>query len=166
MRLSYYLSSMLHIFTILFVMLLGISFVSLPMFPKLRFLCYELIESQSIYLVYGGGALVGASCLLGIAFWAIYHKGAVTLEMGDIQVDIDAKLIERYVKSYWQQTFEESNSTIQVFIHSGQQIEIVSAKLPKHFNEERHLPSIEKGIKRLLLEKFGYQHSFLFSIRF
>ena len=164
MRVSYYISSMLHLFVAFCVFAIGVAFLAFPYAPGLRAFAYEVLKDRPEVLMYIGIAFLGFFALLFITFCFLYRKGYYTIEMKGCKAKIDEALIHTYVEGYWRERMGNKRTKVKVLIHNNQAIEIVA---PQDFDlsDEDRLEEVQNELGALLARRLGYKKEFLLTVR-
>ncbi|MCF7806590.1 MAG: hypothetical protein K9M13_02970 [Simkaniaceae bacterium] len=161
---SYYLSSMLHLFVVLSTFCLSALFIALSFAPQLRFFCYEFLSERADDLTYIGTAIGVYGLLLLLVFSFLYRKSYITLKMKACEIKIDESLIKSYVQEYWRKALQNPKAQIQIVIHADSHIEVVAPLEDVDFQDDQMILQLERELGQLLAQRLGYQKKFLLTL--
>ena len=164
MRVSYFLSSLLHLFVLILVVALGGAFMAFEYAPGLRQMCYHILQEDSSLMFQIGVAIEGLALLLLLFFWIEYRRRFFTIEMRGCQAKIDEALIEAYVQEYWKESLKE-NAKVKVVLHSNQRVEVIANRVPFTMDDEKTLSRVQNELGVLLARRLGYEREFLLTVR-
>jgi hypothetical protein len=119
-----------------------------------------LLNYPSIFINLGS-FLIAMSALLIIGFYNTYKGRYIKIDAGSDPIFINEKILENYLSSYWKGVFPSEEKEPLAFLDRKGMLEIVLS-YPKTDLEMSFLTKkLEKEIKEILIEKFGYKKSFI-----
>ena len=163
MRSFHQIFSAVHFFLCLFLLTLGLAIFFLPSFFEIRARILEFLENDKA-LRLAGGIFIGVSLFM---FWGITKTNdirfyQVSMNTPNLEVQLDAHLIESCVESYWTKHFTEEVFLQNVFLRKDGSWEVI-AKFSSLDIERQHeiLKITEVDLGNMFETKFGYKKPFL-----
>lgn len=154
-------ASVLQLFAVFALFLVGFYFVCLPYFPEARERAIDaLIDRPEAFLWIGGG-FFAASFVLLIGFYAINRGRTLRIRMGEHRAEIDVQVIRQTLEECFRERFSKRMSLTDVEIGGGSRIEIGVSMAPLE-EEAREALFVEADsvLKSLLRLRFGYAKPF------
>lgn len=160
------LASVLHLFILLAFFGVGLLFVTLPSLPLARERGIELIEKKPELCIQIGFAFFFITTLLFIGFYALNRGRYLRIKMGKNEAIVETEVIRQTLEECFKIHFPKKISLSDVEIPRGQRLEIgvVLAPLEEEVREELFI-QVEKELKILLKERFGYAKPFHLNIK-
>jgi hypothetical protein len=119
-----------------------------------------LLNYPSVFLNLGS-FLIAMSTIMLLGFYNTYKGKYLKIDVGSDCIFINEKILESYLSSYWKVTFPQEEKSPLAFLDKKGKLEIVFSYPKTDIAVPYLTKKLEKEIKELLLEKFGYKKSFL-----
>lgn len=150
-----------------FILSLGALFVAISSYPHVRFILTSFLHSPKVdNLFYIGVTTLGLGVLLVIGLYFLGRKKTFQVQMQCLKTDIDKEIIREYVSVYWKGIFTGSHRKVDVALHPGGRLEIIS-EIPKFSQEEEReemLFKIQNELGAVLARRLGYEKEFILTL--
>lgn len=165
MRTSNLFFSAIHLFVVMFIIVVGVSFFLLAKLPNFRVVVANRILEDPGFFLKLGSAISLFGLLLLTGFTVLNRKRYLKLKMGCSQTLIDEAIIRDYLKNYWKEVFPKQEVQSDVVLHFPGKLEII-AQLPKMKEKEKEtlLTRVQNELGVLLARKLGYEKEFFLTI--
>lgn len=166
MRRGHFLFSAAHLFVVFFIISVGTLFCSIPYSPQFQFAFVRLVLHEHAFFMIVGAIFLFFGIFLLIGFYALNKKRFFQIEMDHCKTLIDESIIKEYIVDYWKESFPVLNPHLDIVIHKGQKIELITSSFPPTLeeNEESLLRRIQEELSVLLARRLGYEKEFLLTI--
>lgn len=158
------LKSAFHLIVVLMVLTMGAFFITIAIYPKLFLYFVDLLINNPQIILYTGGVIFSLGILLFICFYFIYKAQYLKFIMERKKTSVDTKLIENYIKKYFQNIYPEDKNDFQVSVDFKDKLEITTT-VDVLEDQKEFLLNIEEKIGKLLSEHLDYQKEFIFTLK-
>ena len=146
------------------VILLGVFCIGFHYAPHLRQALAGFILSSSLLFSIGCVLSALGVCLLA-GFYYMYRGVYYSFSMENRVTSVDSKIIQEYVRQYWEEQLPGEEAEVAVLLRPDQKIEVYLEW--KGFSLEAQkalLEGAENELSALLKQQFGYSKEFFFSV--
>jgi hypothetical protein len=161
------LLSAVHLMVAFFVLCVGALFVAVSLLPHVRYILTDFLFSPKVTtLFYIGIAILVLGFLLFFGLYFLGRKRYFQIQMQCAKLDVDEQIIREYVSSYWKNLFSDCSKKVDVIVHSGRRLEIIS-EIPQLCQEEPReelLARIQNELGILLARRLGYEKEFILTL--
>lgn len=159
-------ASVLQLFAVFALFLVGFYFVCLPYFPEARERAIDaLIDQPEVFLWIGGGFFF-ASFLLLLGFYALNRGRTLRIQMGEHRAEIDVQVVRQTLEECFRDRFSKRMSLRDVEISGGSRIEISVSMAPLEEDAREALfVEADSALKSLLRLRFGYTKPFHLNVK-
>lgn len=134
--------------------------------PSLQEQLLSWLTNPQPWLTVAGAGIVLSGILVLFGATVFPRKGCMQLRMGDLSVDIEPALLNRYLEQYWRQVFPQGKVFSGVSIHRGR-IAIEADLPPIPLEEQRRvLQRAELDLVELFDKVLAYHRDFTLSVSF
>lgn len=159
-------ASVLQLFAVFALFLVGFYFVCLPYFPEARERAIDLLIDQPEAFLWIGGGFFAASFVLLIGFYAINRGRTLRIRMGEHRAEIDVQVIRQTIEECLRSHFARKMALMDVEISGGSRIEIGVSMAPiEEDAREALFVEAESALKSLLRLRFGYAKPFHLNVK-
>jgi hypothetical protein len=156
------LFSCVHLLFVLILLATGFLAILSYFTPNIELrLIHLLLTCPNLLLIIGGFISFFALILL-VGFFNTYKRRYFTIKMGASKVLVEGAIIQDYIKGYWKKVFPGESEDVEIIIHPGQMIEIVTKGITNVTQEI--FDKIEDELGLILAKKLGYNREFLLTV--
>lgn len=154
----------LQLFTVFAFFAAAVFFFSLSYLPETRFLLSSFLLSRYEILTSISLVFFVAALLLFFGFYSLNRGQFLRIEMGKNLTELDSRLIFETIEAHFKKEHSSKISLLDLEIINGKKLE-VTVTFEKTPLEKIELAEVEKSLKLLFRERFGYSYPFYFLLK-
>jgi hypothetical protein len=157
-------SSALHLFVILIMLSFSFVLMAIPYSEQLLLIIKNSLENNPFIFFQIGIFLFIFTSILFLSFFFLYRKNFIKIKMQKNKIDVDLKIISKYIEDYLKQKYKNSFLSSDINLNINKKLEIIASFSSINDQNKESLLEIENNIGKILFDQLNYDKDFVFTI--